>query len=545
MLMRLAGGRVIDPANGVDDVRDLFVRDGHVVAPPADPTTADRTLDLTGRIVMAGGIDVHTHVAGGNVNTARLLLPEAHRAAMDRRLNQPFATAKWSTYETGCRYAAMGFTTVVEPAMAPVQALHAHLEMADIPILDTAGLAVLGNDDFLLGLLRDRAGSDAIADYVAWTLGATRALGLKVINAGGAAAFKFNARSFDLDDEVPGYGVTSRAIVKALQQALVDLGVPHPVHVHCNNLGLAGNVETALATIAAAEGLPMHLAHVQFYGYGSEGKRGFSSGAPQLAEAVMANPNITVDVGQVLFGPTVTISSDVLRQFGQRGMAKPNKTVMIDGDANGGGIIPYTYRQKNFVNAMQWAIGLELFLLIDDPWRVFMTTDHPNGAPFTQYPHLFGLLMDAGLRDRWLAEMPKSVRNLVSLGGLRREYGLTEIAIMTRAAPAKLLGLPDRGHLAPGAAADIAVYTEQDDKVAMFSAADLVLKGGEEVVRDGAVVKSVPGHAHQVAPTIDRSIESRLQAFYDRNYALPLDRFTVPAEGIFPPDRFEVQPCRT
>ena len=30
----------------------------------------------------------------------------------------------------------------------------------------------------------------------------------------------------------------------------------------------------------------------------------------------------------------------------------------------------------------QWLIGLEMFLLINDPLRVFFTTDHPNGVTF-------------------------------------------------------------------------------------------------------------------------------------------------------------------
>ena len=58
-------------------------------------------------------------------------------------------------------------------------------------------------------------------------------------------------------------------------------------------LGLPGNFETALTTIAAAEDLPLHLAHLQFYGYGKEGPQGFSSAAPQLAEAVNAAKNVT------------------------------------------------------------------------------------------------------------------------------------------------------------------------------------------------------------------------------------------------------------
>src|SRR5262249_54862008 len=113
-----------------------------------------------------------------------------------------------------------------------------------------------GNDDFTLGLMHDGAGESEIGDYVAWTLAHAKCLGLKVINAGGSAAFKFNARSFGLDDVVPAYGVTSRAILQALQPAVTRLGVPHPVHVHCNNLGIAGNVDTAIATMDAAEACP-------------------------------------------------------------------------------------------------------------------------------------------------------------------------------------------------------------------------------------------------------------------------------------------------
>src|SRR5262249_40442888 len=160
------------------------------------------------------------------------------------------------------------------------------------------------------------------------------------------------------DDIVPEYGVSSRAIVKTLQHAVTALGVPHPLHVHCNNLGLAGSADTALATIAAAEGLPLHLAHLQFYGYGREGERGFSSAAARLAEAVNGAKSVTVDVGQVMFGQTVTISLDVLRQFNARNQARPRKWVLFDGDANGAGIVPYQYRAGDFHNAVQWAVGL-------------------------------------------------------------------------------------------------------------------------------------------------------------------------------------------
>ena len=50
---------------------------------------------------------------------------------------------------------------------------------------------------------------------------------------------------------------------------------------------------------------------------------------------------------------------------------------------------------------------------------------------------------------------------------------------MTRAAPARLLGLADRGHLGPGALADVAVYDDLPDRTAMFRSAHLVFKSGD------------------------------------------------------------------
>ena len=542
MLTRIAGGRVIDPANGRDDVGDVWMRDGRIVDPPQG-ARAEASYDVAGKIVMAGAIDIHSHIAGWNVNAARLLLPELHRAAIQQPHSISSESTQWSARETGYLYAAMGFTTVVEPAVSPHYALHAHLELADIPIIDKAILTILGNDDYLLGLLQAQESAAAVEDYVAWTLDMSRGLGVKVVNAGGAVAFKDNVRTFSFDDVVPSYGLSSRAIVKALQRAVNRLGVPHPLHVHCNNLGLAGNAETALKTIAASEGLPLHLAHLQFYGYGKDGERGFSSAAAPLAEALNATHEVTIDVGQVMFGQTVTISSDVLRQFNARRHAKPRKWLILDGDANGGGIVPYNYRRNDFYNAVQWAVGLELFLLIHDPWRVFFTTDHPNGAHFTTYPQIFALLMSRDMRAQWIAGLPPAAMAVTTLPSITREYSLVEIAIMTRAAPAKLLGLSDRGHLNAGAVADVAVYENDDDRARMFRAAALVFKDGELVVRDGRVTRWRFGRVLTVRPGRDRVIDRRMKAYYEDRYGLPAEFLRVPEQALGRPEPFELVPC--
>ena len=82
-MLRITGGTVYDPANGIDGVvKDIYIDGGRIVAPPggADASTS-RTIDATGMLVFPGGVDVHTHVAGGALNFARGLGPENQRAA--------------------------------------------------------------------------------------------------------------------------------------------------------------------------------------------------------------------------------------------------------------------------------------------------------------------------------------------------------------------------------------------------------------------------------------------------------------------------------
>ncbi|MGZ9057552.1 formylmethanofuran dehydrogenase subunit A, partial [Methylomagnum sp.] len=532
MLTKLTGGKVYDPAHGIDgQVRDIYIRDGRIVPAPQG-VSPDREFDCRGKVIMAGAIDMHTHIGGGKVTIARNLLPEDHRRDPVPREGLKRAGvghAAPSTLTTGYRYAEMGYTAGFEPAVLPINARQAHMEMADVPLLDVGGYAMLGSDDFFLRLLSSGAEQAVINDYVAWTIHSAQAIGIKVVNPGGISAFKFNQRSLDLDEEHRYYGVTPRKVLQSLARAVHDLGVPHPLHVHGCNLGVPGNLDTTLNTITGIEGLPMHLTHIQFHSYGTEGDRKFSSGAAQIAEAINSNPNITADVGQILFGQTVTASGDSMRQFANAHHAHPNKWVCMDIECDAGcGVVPFKYKDQNFVNALQWCIGLEIFLLVNDPWRIFLTTDHPNGAPFTTYPHLIRLLMDKSFRNDKLASINPDAAALSTLGSLDREYSLYEIAIMTRAGAARILGLRDRGHLGEGAAADITVYTEREDKEAMFTTPDYVFKDGELVVKNGEVVHIVWGNVHTVKPDFDRAgIEARLKPYFDRYLTMKMDNFII------------------
>jgi formylmethanofuran dehydrogenase subunit A len=537
MLIKLTGGTVYDPASGIDgQIKTLYVQDGKFIKQPAVDVKVDKEYDLKGKVLMAGAIDMHTHIGGGKGNIARMLIPEDHRKDPVHRSDitrSGCGHAMPSTFTTGYRYAEMGYTAGFEPAILPVNARQAHMEMADIPILDKGGYVLMGSDDYLLRMLTAKKDQKAINDYVAWTMNAAKAIGVKVVNPGGINAFKFNQRKLELDEQNVHYGVSPREILQVLATAVKEIGVKHPLHVHGCNLGVPGNMGTTLDTIDGIGGLPMHLTHIQFHSYGTEGDFKFSSGGAQIAEAINHNKNITADVGQILFGQTITASGDNMRQHANHGFANPNKWVCMDIECDAGcGVVPFKYRDQNFVNALQWAIGLEIFLLVDDPWRVFLTTDHPNGAPFTTYPHLIRLLMDKSFRNDMLATIHPEAQKMTTLGSIDREYSLQEIAILTRAGAAKLIGLNDRGSLAEGAWADITVYTENTDREKMFEKPDYVFKDGELVVVDGKVVHTKWGTTHIVRPEWDQSVEQDLQKYFERFMTMKVGNFKISDDEI-------------
>ena len=551
MLTKLTGGKVYDPAHGIDgQVMDIYVRDGRIVERPRDGEKVGREYKLSGKVVMAGAIDMHTHIGGGKVNIARTLLPEDHR--MDPVPHTDLCRAGCghvvpSTLTTGYRYAEMGYTAGFEPAVLPMNARQAHLEMGDTPIIDKGGYVMLGSDDLLLRMFAANKDQNAINDYVAWTIHASQAMGIKVVNAGGISAFKFNQRMLDLDEQNAYYKITPREVLKALSRAVYELGVPHPLHVHGNNLGVPGNFETTLNTMAGVEGYPIHLTHIQFHSYGAEGERKFSSAAARIAEAINQRKNVSADVGQILFGQTVTASGDNMAQFRNHAVGSPHKWVCMDIECDAGcGVVPFKYKDQNFVNALQWAIGLEIFLLVEDPWRIFLTTDHPNGAPFTSYPHLIRLLMDKTFRNEMFARISPDAQAMSTLASIDREYSLYEIAIMTRAGAAKLVGLHDRGHLGAGAAADITVYSEDADREKMFAKPDYVFKDGELVVRNGSVVKVTWGATHVVKPEFDRGIEKEIAKYYDAYHTVKMQHVKVTDQHIADDGRghVQVQECK-
>lgn len=486
---------------------------------------------------MAGGIDLHTHIGGGKVSIARMLMADQIQSHAFKT-STAFAESDClpAASVTAQRYLGMGYTTCFEPAVIPCNARSAHAEMADVAGIDTGGYCLLGNDDVLLSMIADELPQAMINDYVAWMVAATQCIAVKVVNPGGISAFKFNTRKFDVDTLHPRYGITPGRIIRTLCRAVHEIGLAHPLHVHCSNLGVPGNIDSTLATIAAADGLPIHLTHAQFHCYGTDGPFGMSSAAAKLVAAMAENPNVTIDVGQVMFGQTVTISADTMHQHEHFRFAKPKQSALLDIELEAGcGVVPFRYVRRNFVHSLQWAIGLELFLMVNDPSRVFLTTDHPNGGPFTTYPHLIGLLGDRSLRETALAEINADAAAASSLSGIQREYSIADIAMMTRSAPAAILGLADRGRLAAGSIADVVVYENKTSIEAMFEKPRHVFRRGQLLSPGFAPEKSSSAVTLKADLSFDAKNVAKFAARYQPSATIAMERLRISDDEMVGP----------
>ena len=286
----------------------------------------------------------------------------------------------------------------------------------------------------------------------------------------------------------------------------------------------------------ALEGHRGHLTHIQFHSYGGDpdDQSTFRSDVPELAEYVNQHSNLTIDVGQVMFGPTISMTGDgPLGYYLHRVMGGKWFSGDIEQEA-GCGIVPITYKEKSYVHALQWAVGLEWYLLIEDPWKVAMSTDHPNGASFLAYPQIIALLMDRSRREEAIARLPARIRETTVLSQLNREYTLEEIAIITRAAPARMLGLTRKGHLGPGADADITIYTPNSDIERMFELPRFVIKAGEVLIEQGEIRRTIEGITLQTAPDFDDAVIPSIREWFDSSYTVQYRNYIVEDHEVGP-----------
>ncbi|NPV56145.1 MAG: formylmethanofuran dehydrogenase subunit A [Anaerolineae bacterium] len=516
-MLVIRGAQRYNPAQGTQaQIGDLWV-DGERIIPPPQQAGDVEVIDAHGKIVAPAGIEIHTHVAGYPLNAARrfLLANPDHAQGL---LPTPQAAAE--------RYLRMGYTTVFDAAMSPLFARHTQYDLNQMTQLDRGTYTQIGDYRQMMTALA--VGDIAyVRDLIAWLVRITGGYAVKLVNPGGGLAWKSGQRGIGLDDPFGVGELTQRKALVELVSLVNEMGMPHPAHLHACRLGVPGNHASFCETVKALEGQRCHLCHIQFYSYGEHHSGGYSSAAEKIVDCITPYPALTFDVGQVMFGKAMGITHDTSALSNlQRASSHAWISYQIEGEG-GNNIMPLDYSAQDPTGAVQWATGLELLLRFPDPLRLFLTTDHPNGAPFDSYPQIIAWLMDRSARLKALKNVHPAADKRSGLAGITREYSLGEIFAMTSLGPARALGLTDRGTLEPGALADLRCYSPRTDIREMFTHPDWVMRHGKMVVQGDKIIQNGDGAHLTVHPGFDQERLSILQRDLSNWVSLPARAYAL------------------
>jgi formylmethanofuran dehydrogenase subunit A len=140
--------------------------------------------------------------------------------------------------------------------------------------------------------------------------------------------------------------------------------------------------------------------------------------------------------------------------------------------------------------------------------------------------------MDREYRHEVLQSVHPVVREQSLLRNLTREYTLNEVAIITRAAPARMLGLSHKGHLGPGADADITIYAPQENKESMFAIPRYVIKSGQVVVEEGQPSAITMGKTIHADVRYDQQRVDSIARWFDSRYSIRFGNYRIQSEEL-------------
>jgi len=125
----LAGGRVMDPATGLDGIRNVGIRGGKIAAVSEGPLSGAIRLDVSGRVVAPGFIDIHSH--GQTTADMEIQARDGVTTALDMEVGV-YPVASW--YDSMAGRAPLNYGASASHISARFAALHPGLEIGHWPV---------------------------------------------------------------------------------------------------------------------------------------------------------------------------------------------------------------------------------------------------------------------------------------------------------------------------------------------------------------------------------------------------------------------------
>ena len=533
----IKNGLVYDPLNKIKgEVKDILVEDGKIVEDFSSEGEV-KEIDASDKTVIPAALDIHTHAASQQTNWARLLGTE----------NKLFQKV-WNglTLESIARnYISNGYTFILESNVYPSLARQTTFNFEHLPVLDK-GMLLNASNLWALESEFERDKIEEMAAFISDLLRLSKGFGIKVYNPFEAESWNFNILRNQLDKDGRLYSFSPLAVYENLTRAAEKLQLPHSIHAHIegyetetakkNVRDVLEKVKSIESELSQENGLNrtqiFHLAHANAYNIDGDNS--------YLIDLLNSNGKIDLDVGMVSFNeinPLITSDRHLIDQF-----TKSSDYKVIRNGVESEGDSFATLRQlkkSNKRHCTLWANALELALKVENKWQVQLSFNFPNYSDVSNIPTISTWLVSKKARKAFIDEMNEDIAGDMSIASLDDELSFNEFIILTRASPAKSLGLAGiKGGFTPGADGDINILNMNIDEVDLsndFDQLEASLQNIEYVIKNGKVVKhgdkidlNENGRIFWADGHVDAQVKERIipkkKEFYQKYYSMFYDR---------------------